>query len=67
MTIQVALQKFAATVSAKMFTLTRGEPEDQLRALFADDPLHAEATVAQVSGGDEALPSRQTFQRTRDM
>jgi hypothetical protein len=37
--ILAALKKFAATVTAKMTTLTVGEPEDRLGGLFdeADD------------------------------
>ena len=34
MTIEAALQRFAETVTAKMSTLTPGEPEDQLRGPF---------------------------------
>lgn len=33
-TVLAALRKFAGAVMAKMTTLTAGEPEDQLRALW---------------------------------
>ena len=60
MTIQEALQRFAATVSAKTSTLTRGEPEDQLRApleRFISDVAHALGWDI-ICTGETRLPDR---------
>ncbi|MGO9122320.1 MAG: type ISP restriction/modification enzyme [Desulfomonilaceae bacterium] len=60
MTIQEALQRFAMTVSAKMSTLTHGEPEDQLRSPF--EGFIAEVARALgwnvVCTGETRLPDR---------
>ena len=60
MTIQDALQRFAATVSAKMSTLTPGEPEDQLRSPFENfiaEVAHALGWNV-VCTGETRLPDR---------
>jgi hypothetical protein len=60
MTIEEALQRFAGTVTAKMSTLTPGEPEDQLRGPFEN--LMADAARALgwsvVCTGETKLPGR---------
>ena len=60
MTILEALQRFATTVSAKMSTLTRGEPENQLRApfeTFIADVAHA-LGFSVICTGETGLPDR---------
>jgi len=60
MTILEALQRFAATVSAKMSTLTRGEPEDQLRAPFESFIADVSHTLGWniICTGETRLPDR---------
>jgi len=60
MTIQEALSKFAETVSAKMSTLTAGEPEDQLRGPFENFMADLAGTLGWnvVCTGETRLPDR---------
>ena len=55
-----ALKKFAADVTAKMTTLTRGEPEDQLRAPFENfmQEVGQALAIKIVSTGETKLAER---------
>lgn len=58
--VLAALRKFAGAVTAKMTTLTGGEPEDQLRApfeAFMDDAGRAIARNI-ICTGEARLPGR---------
>ncbi len=58
--ILAALRKFAGAVTAKMTTLTAGEPEDQLRAPFETFMQEVGQAIAReiVCTGETRLPGR---------
>jgi hypothetical protein len=60
MTVQEALQTFAASVTAKMSQLTAGEPEDQLRGPFENFMAGAASALGWnvVCTGETPLPDR---------